>query len=285
MDPNITSLAQPLPTPHSPLQSKSLRVTVALGTVSLLSIVGYALIPVNSPISPLGNSSAPEVVRQSLAAPEISPLAYYLAGSEKYLKEARALSQNTKNSQTETQKRSIIALLNSSLQMANNAVSYYPTSPEGYLQRARLFEVLAVLDNTAPAKAASDRALAARFTPSSSSPTPLTPADLVRVTPLEEASLMSQAIIALPQDGPTETTTKQEANASRGQITFYAGDTDVVVHTGMVKDNKLVYYTPQGDTNGEVVSLTRKSQADQQFTLHLSAPLSHDLAVEWWILE
>ena len=267
-----------LPTSH--------RIIYFLPLLLLLPLAIYAVIPPSAPHTPLGNAEAPAIVRQSLAKSDTSSLAYYLAGSEKYLSEARSISQQTKNNQTEDDKKKIIALLNSSLKMANNAVNYYPNNPESFNQRARLLEVLSVIDPSAKSQAEADRSLASRLTGNqTSSPTPINPVDLVKAAPLEQASLLSQAVIALPQDGQAATETRETTNALRGQVTLQSGSTDVTVHSLAIRDDKLVYYTPEGDPSNEILSLTSKSEAKDEFTLHLSGPLDHDLVIDWLIVD
>ncbi|MEI6690382.1 MAG: hypothetical protein WCL07_01395 [bacterium] len=282
MEPTIQPPIQPVVQSRFPQPVRYLLI----GIIPLCALT-YSILPPKHPLNPLGHADSPTIVRQALAQPEVSSLAYYLAGSEKYLNEARVISRQTATNQTEEDKKKIISLLNSSLQMANNAVTHYTQNPEGYTQRARLFEVLATIDPTAKGKAETDRQLASRLTGVATNPasSPITPVDLVRAAPLEEASLISQAIIALPQEGQAATDTKETANALRGQATLPAGQTDIVVTSSAVRDDLLIYYTPQGDTQGQVLSLKNKSEAGQKFTLHLSTPITQDLKIDWWIVE
>jgi len=225
-----------------------------------------------------------------LTNPDVQPLAYYLAGSQEYLKRARETSRALGLNQTDSDKRKIIAFLNQSLSLANNAVLYYPDNPEGYLTRAELFETLSTLDPTATEKAASDRALAARL--GKTDRTPIAPSDLIEYAPLEEATLLDRVAIALPGDETSSPITAEEAsNTTKGTITLLAGQTEITVNSEEITADRLVYFTPKGNTQNETLTMKSKNtcapspDCTPSFTLVLSSPLPHNLPVDWWIVQ
>lgn len=259
-----------------------------LGAIALLPIalVSYFTIlqPAQPLVSPLANPDQPEIVRQSLQE-DRQPLAYYIAASQKYLTQARTVSRQKGVNQTAGDKNKIISLLNESLKHANNAVKYYPQSPESYQTRAKLFENLAVLDDSAQGKADQDLALAAKLGAGESVPN-ISPADLIEYSPIQEANLNKNVAIAFPEDEKVvDTVLEEESNALRGTAIIAAGETSIVVSSEFVTNDNLIYFTPEGDTLNEIISLKSKSEKNQEFTLKLSNPLPHDLTITWWIVQ
>lgn len=239
----------------------------------------------NTLLSPLNHADQPEIVRQSLTETK-EPIAYYIATSDDYLSRARVLANSLGNNQTQDDKNKIVSLLNESLKSANNAVSNYPSSPLGFQQRAKVYQLVAHLDPTAGPKAERDLTIATQLAGGELRAQDITPEDLIRSQPLQEASLLDNIAIALPEEDKVADQEAEEiSNTKRGTTTILAGDQDVIVNSPYVTNNNLIYFTPVGSTLNEVISLRSKSQTNQEFTLHLSAPLPHDLSITWWIIE
>ncbi|MFH2019371.1 MAG: hypothetical protein ABII80_02060 [bacterium] len=278
-----------IPRPPSRLRLLRLSLLVLL-PLSFLSLVLYfVLLPPTPQLSPLAYPSTAPLVRQSLTEPDKQPLAYYLAGSQEYLKRARETSRALGQNQTESDKRKILAFLNQSLSLANNAVLFYPDNPEGYLTRASLFETLAVLDPSATQKASSDRALAARL--GKTDGTPIAPSDLIEYAPLEEASLLDRVAIALPGDETVPLNIEEKDNTTKGSVVIPTGQTEITISSPEITPDRLVYFTPTGNTQNETLTMKSKNtcaptpSCTPSFTLSLSAPLPHNLSIDWWIVK
>ena len=267
-----------------------------IATAVITAGVLRLLIPPTPPISPVANADQPAIVRQSLADSHES-LAYYVAASQEYLGQARALSQRLGNSQTDSDKQKIIDLLNQSLIMANDAVAYFPQSPEGFATRADLLDTVAAVDPSVKSQADRDRSVAAKL--GKGTATAVAPTDLVRAAPLEEASLIKTVAIALPGEVSTAPVTATGAdNTAKGTVILKAGEKSVTVSSPDVTAANLVYYTPQGDLHGSILSLSAKNTCDlgselskssepcrPSFTLSLDTPLATDLVISWWIVK
>ena len=261
-----------------------------LPLLPLAGLVTYLVLPPTIPASPLAYPSSAPLVRQSLVEPDKQPLIYYLSASGEYLRRARELSNKLGMNQTNADKQEIITLLNQSLLMANNAVVFYPSAPESYAVRAKIFETISVLDPSASEKAQKDKIIATELGENKAPVIP--PADLIRYEPIEEASLLNQVAIALPQeDRVGELDGEKEDNAEKGTITIPAGQTQVIVKSSSITPENLVYFTPLGNLLSSILSLTSKTTCEVQekdclgsFTLAISQALPHDLAIDWWIV-
>ena len=299
MEPTAPITPEVSPTPAA----RTIRPIRLIGPIGLIclsaaltaGLLHFALPPV-VPISPVANANQPAIVRQSLADSHES-LAYYVAASQEYLGQARALSQRLGNSQTDSDKQKIIDLLNQSLIMANDAVAYFPQSPEGFATRADLLDVVTTIDPSVKSQADADRQIAGKL--GKGSATAVAPADLVRAAPLQEAALIKTVAIALPGDGgPAPVTGAGADNTAKGIAVIKAGQTSVTVSSPDVTAANLVYYTPESDLHGSILSLSSKNTCDPaipynlspkpcrpSFTLSLDSPLNSDLNISWWIVK
>ena len=78
-------------------------------------------------------------------------------------------------------------------------------------------------------------------------------------------------------------------NATAGTITLPAGKTEMVIHNSKINPNSMVYLTPAGSTNNQVVYVKNKvtptpTTEDSYFTNALDSPLTKDIAINWWII-
>ena len=82
-----------------------------------------------------------------------------------------------------------------------------------------------------------------------------------------------------------EVEAEEESNALRGSTIISAGSTEIIVSSEFVTNENLIYFTPEGNTFNEIVSLKSKSEKKQEFTLALSNPIATDLVITWWIVQ
>jgi hypothetical protein len=86
------------------------------------------------------------------------------------------------------------------------------------------------------------------------------------------------------------------SNATAGVATLPAGKTEIIIHTNKLTPNSMVYLTPNGSTQNQVVYIKSKSvsdvgtgrdlslPADSYFTIALDNPLSSSVDINWWII-
>jgi hypothetical protein len=81
------------------------------------------------------------------------------------------------------------------------------------------------------------------------------------------------------------------SNATAGTATLPAGKTELVITNPTITSSSMVYLTPVGSTNNQVVYLKSKfvsptpSPTDQStFTIALDQPLATDININWWII-
>ena len=109
-------------------------------------------------------------------------------------------------------------------------------------------------------------------------------------------------IIATSSFSQLATSSAQLAsNATAGTITLSAGMTEMIIHNTKVTPNSMVYLTPTGSTNNQVVYVKNKVTtptptvpatasasasplSDSYFTIALDTPLTKDVAINWWII-
>ena len=77
--------------------------------------------------------------------------------------------------------------------------------------------------------------------------------------------------------------------------------TEMIIHNTKVTPNSMVYLTPTGSTNNQVVYVKNKVTtptptvpatasasasplSDSYFTIALDTPLTKDVAINWWII-
>jgi len=80
-------------------------------------------------------------------------------------------------------------------------------------------------------------------------------------------------------------------NATAGTATLPAGATELVVQNNRLTDNSMVYLTPVGSTNNQVIYLKNKfttptpsPSTPNTFTVAIDQALSTDVKVNWWII-
>ncbi|RLC35472.1 hypothetical protein DRH14_00955, partial [Candidatus Shapirobacteria bacterium] len=78
------------------------------------------------------------------------------------------------------------------------------------------------------------------------------------------------------------TSAKLETNATAGTATLPTNKTELVIFNHNLTDNSMVYLTPQGSTNNQVIYI--KEKADDHFTIAIDTPLNNPLDINWWII-
>ena len=118
--------------------------------------------------------------------------------------------------------------------------------------------------------------------------------DNLRSDKLNIATDSSSLIIASDTNTTLPTTTASvTSNATAGTTTLPATATDLVISTNKLTANSMVYLTPVGSTNNQVLYIKNKIIEPDQltsdnlrsyFTIALDQPLDHDININWWII-
>jgi hypothetical protein len=76
------------------------------------------------------------------------------------------------------------------------------------------------------------------------------------------------------------------SNATAGTTTLPTGKTELVIHTDKLTANSMVYLTPVGSTQNQVVYVKNKvtDGSGNYFTIAIDQPLTQDIQVNWWII-
>ena len=76
------------------------------------------------------------------------------------------------------------------------------------------------------------------------------------------------------------------SNATAGVASLPAGSTEVVINNNRLTSSSMVYLTPNGSTQNQVIYVKNKSVGDSLpfFTIGLDSTLPTDLSVNWWII-
>ena len=72
------------------------------------------------------------------------------------------------------------------------------------------------------------------------------------------------------------------SNATAGTATLPANTNQITISTNKLTGNSMVYLTPVGSTNNQVIYV--KEKTDTYFTISLDNPLDHDININWWII-
>jgi hypothetical protein len=96
----------------------------------------------------------------------------------------------------------------------------------------------------------------------------------------------ASTIIASELETEIATTSAQIAsNASSGTTTLPAYKSELVIHTDQLTENSLIYLTPIGSTNNQVLYIKEKIiGSDPYFTIALDQALYQDIQINWWII-
>lgn len=93
----------------------------------------------------------------------------------------------------------------------------------------------------------------------------------------------AQLIIAQSNTPEIASTSAQfSTNATAGTITLPAGKTELIISNNKISANSMVYLTPVGSTNNQVVYVKNKNI--NSFTISIDNPLEKDIQINWWII-
>lgn len=124
---------------------KKLKIKIILPIILLISLAldlaALAYVK-NKKQPPLANSANRTVAKtpQSIDDKLRHSLTYYITTSQELLNKARILANN--QSQTESDKQEILAVVNQALDLANQAIAAYPNDDRSYVQRAKIYQAL-----------------------------------------------------------------------------------------------------------------------------------------------
>lgn len=103
---------------------------------------------------------------------------------------------------------------------------------------------------------------------------------------------------ALPAEVSTQAG-ELASNATVGTVTLAAGQTEVTLNNSQITSSSMVYLTPTGSTNNQVVYLKSKFVSStpsviasdsaaisipSSFTIAIDQPLDHDITINWWLI-
>ncbi len=96
----------------------------------------------------------------------------------------------------------------------------------------------------------------------------------------------ASTIIASELETEIATTSAQiNSNASSGNTTLPAGKNELIINTNQLTESSLIYLTPIGSTNNQVLYVKEKiTGSDPYFTIALDQALDQDIQVNWWII-
>ncbi|MCX6816556.1 MAG: hypothetical protein NTZ93_01685 [Candidatus Beckwithbacteria bacterium] len=85
---------------------------------------------------------------------------------------------------------------------------------------------------------------------------------------------------------PTDATSSASiaTNATAGKSILPAGATEFTINTAKVTPDDLIYVTPLGDSQNQVLYVKAK-QEGEWFKVAINQPLPFDLEFNWWIIK
>jgi len=112
-------------------------------------------------------------------------------------------------------------------------------------------------------------------------------ADQATITNLSTTKLNvateSATIIAESGFGELATSSAQvQSNATAGTVNLPVGKTEIVITNSKLTPNSIVYLTPVGSTNNQVIYLKQKTE--NTFTIGLDQPLLNSIDINWWLI-
>lgn len=113
-------------------------------------------------------------------------------------------------------------------------------------------------------------------------------ANLLKTPNLEaDTATIGKLIIASSSTLPEiTTTTNTTTNATAGTTALTAGTTEITINNPKLTQDSMVYLTPNGSTQNQVVYVKNKNIGDStpSFTIGIDSTLPSDLSVNWWII-
>jgi hypothetical protein len=131
---------------------------------------------------------------------------------------------------------------------------------------------------------------------------------LLTASDIQTTSISTQKLniisnVAIAQPNPPESVSPSatksahiSSNATAGTSTLITGQTEITLYTNQLTPTSMVYLTPVGSTQNQVLYLKDKfiSQSPEdcslitdhcsRFVIAIDSPLDHDIQVNWWII-
>jgi len=101
--------------------------------------------------------------------------------------------------------------------------------------------------------------------------------------------------VAIAQADPSESATQSAeiaSNTTAGTTTLIAGQTEIIILNNQLTSASMVYLTPVGSTNNQVIYIKDKyidptsniQDLKSSFTIAIDNPLDHNIDINWWII-
>lgn len=247
-----------------------------LTLIPVVSAVASQVGPTGSYLSPLPENQLAEA-SPSPTQTELTASGAILS-AQAFLEKAINLAKNPE--QTEADQAQIVALLNQSLTLANQAVALAPTSPQSYLMRARILSSSATLRPDATLLAQKDLEAAQALANGQTITLP-TEIDLLELAPKQRAEGEANLIIAAPEVANTkESTASASSNTQKLTAIIPAGKTEITVKNSQITTESYIYLIPADSSQ----TIYLKTKTDGQAVVATDSPLGSDLAFEYWIV-
>jgi hypothetical protein len=255
-------------------------------TVGILSLLGSLAVPVGAAIfsqqAPTGSYLSPLPETQVAQAP--TPTQNQLTAeqailsSQAYLEKAIALSRTAVQEQPD--KDQIVAYLNQSLELANQAVSLAPNQPQAYLMRARVLSSSVNLRSDAIILAQKDLEAAQAMANGQIITLP-TEVDLLQLAPTQRAEAGSRLVIASPEESQVkESSGSAESNTDKARQEIGANELELEIKNPLLTADSYVYLI--SEQPGRLVYL--KSKTEGRMIVATDAPAATPLGFEYWII-
>lgn len=230
------------------------------------------------PDTTLATSPAPaaqaDLASTDAGAESDSAYQYALTLAQGYLNKAVDLSRSSQSRQTDEDKQEILALIDTALQHANQAIDRQPRDGTGFLVRARIYMTASVLKPELAALADQDRQIAVALGANAA----LLDQNPLELLPTQQAQTNNAPIIADPESGDTaNTSASTTTNAEHGRVVLPAGESSVWVNAILPES---------GTMSARSIALTSSAYTVSErnstgFRIVASQPLDTDTEIEW----
>lgn len=251
-----------------------LTLTVLVATPAILALAQSST-PTGTYLNPLPENELAQAT--PTPTPEKRPEELILT-AQAYLEKAITISQ--KDPQTDQDKQTIITHLNSSLDLANQAVVAAPNSPESYLIRARVLASSTSIRTDATQLAQKDLETAQLLSGGQSVSLP-TQVNLINYEPTQQAALASNLIIASPEESQVSTASAStNSNITKHSATIPTGKLSTTISDPTINTQSYIYLIPSSKAQPPFV----QAKGDGIATIALTSPANQDITFEYWIV-
>jgi hypothetical protein len=107
-------------------------------------------------------------------------------------------------------------------------------------------------------------------------------ADKINIATDSASPIIASAVIA----SDSAAISSISSNATAGTVTLPAGKTELAIYNPQVTSSSMVYLTPNGSTQNQVIYVKNKNIGDSvpSFTVGIDSTLPSDLSINWWII-